>query len=80
MLHRGDMRMLQGGAEGGRVWLSQGLSGGDPVPVQEKEVCALNSVPASWTPCPWGSSSPFTRVCACVSGWSRATGKSGWGW
>lgn len=34
-----DMRILQGGVEGGRVWLPQGHSRGDPVPVQKKKVC-----------------------------------------
>lgn len=51
MLHHGDMRVLQGGAEGGRVWLSQGLGGGDPLPVQEKEVCVPISVLSSWCSC-----------------------------
>lgn len=31
--------MLQGGAEGGRVRLTQGHSGGDLVPVKEEKVC-----------------------------------------
>lgn len=31
--------VLQGGAEGGRVWLTQSHCGGAPVPVQEEKVC-----------------------------------------
>lgn len=33
--------MLQGGVEGGRVWLTEGHSGGDPVPVQKEKVPVL---------------------------------------
>lgn len=65
------MRMLQGGAEGGRVRLSQGLSGGDPVPVQEKKVCALISGPDAMSlVC-----SLFSGLFACVAGWYRAMDK-----
>lgn len=66
MFHHWAMWMLQGGVEGGRVWFSQGLSGGDPLPVQEKKVCA--------NPCPVQPSlSPvLTCLIACVAGWFRA--------
>lgn len=69
------MRMLQGGAEGGRVRLPQGLGGGDPVPVQEETVRVLVFVLSSCS-----SGSLFTRLLACVAGWCRAMDKSGWGW